>query len=151
MAQEFALQPSPIRTQHGINTPVPNYASGTWAPSTNATDEVNYGTWTKIGNRVFIDCIVSVVTIGTGLTATINGLPFPAATYAGGITLFTLAARVNGSSTAIVSVIGVVASGSSAIALFSRTIASNDDTANAIFMDGAVVQVAGSYLVDTTF
>jgi len=64
-----------------------DYEEGTWTPSLGGTavyDETPSGTYTKIGNTVFIKGNIRVLTIGTGNTQTITGLPFTAAAGTGG-------------------------------------------------------------------
>ena len=55
-----------------------DYEEGTWTPTVggNTSYTARSGTYTKIGNLVFIRCQVVVNTLGTGDGATISGLPF---------------------------------------------------------------------------
>lgn len=148
MGQEFTLQQSPIRKQSGINTPVRTYGEGSWTPNTGgtATYNIQWGRWTRIGERVFIDCYLSVNVRGTGAAATILGLPFPATNTPNSIERFTLSVQANNIPTAIVSIIGIITQGSSQIELLSRTGANIDDAANTILGDSSVVNVSGSYI-----
>ncbi len=63
-----------------VNT-LDDYEEGTWTPSIggNTTYTSRAGTYTKIGNRVFITGNLVVTAIGTGSTTTVSGLPFAAA------------------------------------------------------------------------
>ena len=56
-----------------------DYEEGTWTPSLGGTATYNNqtGTYTKIGNMVFIRGVMFVNVLGTGSTTTITGLPFP--------------------------------------------------------------------------
>jgi hypothetical protein len=55
-----------------------DYEEGTWTPSVGgtATYAQQRGTYTKIGNVVTYFCILQIVSIGTGSTTGISGLPF---------------------------------------------------------------------------
>lgn len=55
-----------------------DYEEGTWTPSVggNATHGLQVGTYTKIGRQVTISFDISIITIGTGDTTRISGLPF---------------------------------------------------------------------------
>ena len=119
-----------------------DYEEGTWTPSLGgtATYSVQSGTYTKIGRLVFIECSLSVATIGTGSTTTIGGLPFAP------ILGTSAYADVAGSVTAIVSATATLNTGST-ITIQSRTAASASAALNAIFQNGASVSVAGFYRV----
>jgi len=119
-----------------------DYEEGTWTPSLGgtATYSVQSGTYTKIGRLVFIECSLSVATIGTGSTTTIGGLPFAP------IVGTSAYADVAGSVTAIVSATATLNTGST-ITIQSRTAASASAALNAIFQNGASVSVAGFYRV----
>jgi hypothetical protein len=55
-----------------------DYEEGTWTPTLGgtATYSIASGKYTRIGNSVFVQGIMTVVLIGTGSTTTISGLPF---------------------------------------------------------------------------
>ena len=148
MAQEYTIQQSPVRTQHGINTAVRTYAEGLWTPSLGgtATYTRQLGYWTRIGNRIFIDANITVNTIGTGSTSIISGLPFTAFKDPDTSQSFPMVVQVGNAATSIVSVIAIAAGGSTSLQLRSRTIADIDDQANAIFQNGATAFISGVYI-----
>ncbi len=55
-----------------------DYEEGTWTPSVagNATYSSRIANYTKVGNLVYIQCALTMSSIGTGSTTTISGLPF---------------------------------------------------------------------------
>jgi hypothetical protein len=55
-----------------------DYEEGTWTPTLGgtATYSIASGKYTKVGNSVFIQGIMTVTSIGTGSTSTISGLPY---------------------------------------------------------------------------
>ena len=55
-----------------------DYEEGSWTPSVGGTATYTFqtGTYTKIGDVVFIRAIIQINSIGTGSTTTISGLPF---------------------------------------------------------------------------
>lgn len=101
-----------------------DYEEGNWTPSVggSATYTTQIGTYTKIGRLVFIRCLLTINSIGTGSTGTISGLPFTAATsdFALSVGDFTnlpsnmvsVVARVNSAATTI-KVEGLSAAGTS--------------------------------------
>lgn len=72
--------PSTQNASADANT-LDDYEEGTWTPNVggSATYTTQTGTYTKIGRLVFIRCILTINSIGTGSTSTISGLPFTAA------------------------------------------------------------------------
>jgi hypothetical protein len=81
MPQEFTLQPSPIRTAHLGQSPVPGYATGLWTPSLtfavpgnlSITYNEQSGYWTRVGN--FVICSFNLLTaVFTHTTASGNAL-----------------------------------------------------------------------------
>lgn len=72
--------PSTQNASADANT-LDDYEEGTWTPNVggSATYTTQTGTYTKIGRLVFIRCILTINSIGTGSTGTISGLPFTAA------------------------------------------------------------------------
>jgi len=62
-----------------------DYEEGTWTPSLggNTTYNVQAGTYTKVGRMVVARGNVNVITIGTGSTGIVTGLPFTTATIFG--------------------------------------------------------------------
>lgn len=57
-----------------------DYEEGTWTPSVggSATYTSQSGTYTKIGNMVYIQGLLQINSLGTGSSSTISGLPFSA-------------------------------------------------------------------------
>ena len=139
---EYQVAPSPIRTDHGVNTPVAGYAQGRFTPSLggNATYHLQVGNYEKLGRRVFFTLDLNVNVLGTGHLTLISGLPFTSIARDQ-----LVSARVNQVATAVVSVFGVVLSGTNTVRIASRTAANADDGFNNIFQDGAIVTVDGSY------
>jgi hypothetical protein len=68
-----------------------DYEEGSWTPSVggSATYTAQNGRYTKIGNKVTIECLLTINVIGTGSQSVISGLPFsPAGSEpSGGITM----------------------------------------------------------------
>lgn len=104
--------PSTQNASADANT-LDDYEEGTWTPNVggSATYTTQTGTYTKIGRLVFIRCILTINSIGTGSTGTISGLPFTAASgdvalAVGDFTnlpssVVSLVARVNGATNSI--------------------------------------------------
>lgn len=128
-------------TQFHITSPT--LYQGTWTPSlggsTTYTTPV-IGRYTRIGRLVFITGQIAVNAIGTGSTTAISGLPFTS-TSAAQVSVDAAAA----SATAIVSISGLIASASTTILLYSRTVASVAPALNAIFGNSANVNFSGCY------
>jgi hypothetical protein len=63
-----------------------DYEEGTWTPTLggNATYSIQSGKYTKIGRQVYISCVLSVTTLGTGSTTTVSGFPFTSSNVGGG-------------------------------------------------------------------
>jgi hypothetical protein len=123
-----------------------DYEEGTWTPSLggNTTYTTQSGTYTKIGNLVFINASIVVNTIGTGSTSQVSGFPFTA----NGTNAFPLNIRVvTSSATAIVSAYAVLGASSTTAIVISRTAASTADAVNAIFGNNTQVQINGCYQV----
>src|SRR5882672_8619203 len=131
--------PSTQNASANLNT-LDDYERGNFTPSLGGTTTYNtqVAAYTKIGNRVFYEIILSVASIGTGSTTTISGLPFTPNS------IQTHSARVTtGSATNIVSSYGTTNGGLLTVQIFSRTAASAADAANAIFANGATVNISG--------
>ena len=80
---EYQIQPSPTRTDHLLHTgDIPGYEEGNWTPilGGTATYTVQTGTYTRIGNVVYIQGEITVGLIGTGSQQTISGIPFTVVT-----------------------------------------------------------------------
>lgn len=92
MGQEFTLQQSPLRTAHGINTPIPTYGEGEWTPVLRfggATTGITYGAyqdgyWVRTGNLItaFFRILLTSKGSETGI-AGIGGFPFNGTTFQG--------------------------------------------------------------------
>ena len=102
------------------------------------TVETN-GTWTKIGNRVFIEGAVTINAIGTGSTTVISGLPFTSASFTTPPCVVTNTAAL---ATAVVSLTGSIATN---ITFRSRTAANAADAVNAIFQNASAIVFSGNY------
>lgn len=139
---DYDLQPSPIRTGHLVQSPVPGFAFGLWTPSIGgtATHTTQIGRYIKIGDVVFIEMHLVISIIGTGSTTVIQGLPFYAAAN-----IRPISVEVAVSVTNIVSVIGRIGIGRNDIELISRTAASASGAANAIFQNNASAFASGFY------
>lgn len=69
--------PSTQVSSTDVNT-LDDYEEGTWTPSIGgtATYTIQSGSYTKIGNKVFIEGRLTINLVGTGSVSTISGLPF---------------------------------------------------------------------------
>jgi hypothetical protein len=87
--KSLALQGATSQTGAGITFPatqsastdvntLDDYEEGSWTPSVGgtATYTTQLGRYTKIGNKVFIEGVIAINTIGTGSVGDISGLPF---------------------------------------------------------------------------
>jgi hypothetical protein len=123
---------------------------GTWTPSVggNATYNVQSGSYTRIGRLVFINARLSINVLGTGSTTTVTGLPFGDLDVFAGCNF--LINGFSGLATAVVSLVGETGSSSSAtIQITSRTAAAVTTSLNAIFANGAQVDICGIYHTGT--
>jgi hypothetical protein len=126
-----------------VNT-LDDYEEGTWTPNVGgtATYNVQIGTYTKIGNRVFFEGSMTINAIGTGSTIVISGLPFACANSVA------VPCAVNNTSslaTAVVSLAGSVQASTTTINFRSRTAANAADASNALFQNSAAIGFSGSY------
>ena len=144
MSQDFQLQPSPIRTAHLLNSGVRGYSEGKFTPTLGgtATYLAQSGDYTRIGNRVFVDVILSVQSIGTGSTTVISGLP---AELAVNNTCTFTVGQIALSATAVVSISGV--GFGTQIFLYSKIAATATDDFHAIFGNGTGIILSGTYRI----
>ena len=139
---EYQLQPSPTRKASLLHSDVPGYSQGTWTPTLGgtATYTVQTGTYTRIGNLVFIQGEITVNLIGTGSQQTISGLPFNVVT--------TGVAVVDGwvlLATALTTVVGSI-SGSS-ITFGGLAAAAQSTASPAIFGDSTSLRFSGFFWI----
>lgn len=127
-----------------VNT-LDDYEEGTWTPSIGgtATYANQTGTYTKIGNRVYIEGRLSITLVGTGSTTVVSGLPFSVGSSEsiGPVEVF------SGGATAIVSSTLLFGTATTTFAIWSRTAAATGNAANAIFANSALVRFSGFYFV----
>jgi len=132
---DYELQPSPTRTANKLHSEVPGYARGQWTPSVGGTSvSTGEGSYIKLGDMVFVSCLLVITTIGTGSKTQISGLPFIVSNVfqsAGvGAVLYT---------NLVLNVVNVVAlanTSQTTIELLSATIADNELSTNNILGDG---------------
>ncbi len=124
-------------------SPVLPYTTGTWTPSLGGTTSytVQVGTWTKIGRLVFFNCILTINLIGTGSTTIVSGLPFVPENVT-----FAVISVEAASATAIVSANAQINTNQT-ITITSRTVASVNTAANAIFGNNTAVRISGCFQV----
>lgn len=121
-----------------------DYEEGTWTPSLggNTTYVTQVGRYTKVGRMVYVSAMITVNSIGTGSTSQITGLPFTQSGTADAETCWSVAS----SSTIATSVVSfTVYSFSTTIYVYSRTAAALNESNNAIFKNGATIELAGWY------
>lgn len=142
-AQGQILFPAVQVPSANVNT-LDDYEEGSWTPIVGGTANylVQSGTYTKIGNLVFIRGTLQINAIGTGSTSVISGLPFTS----GGDAPISVA-KTNALATAVVSIAAYVPSGTTSVNFLSRTAAATGDTAVALFGNGATIEFAGIYSV----
>lgn len=121
-----------------------DYEEGNWTPSVggNATYLGQTGKYTKVGRMVYVSCFIQINAIGTGSTTQISGLPFTQSGLADAETCWSVAST-SSIATSVVSF--TVYSAGTTIYVYSRTAAALSESGNAIFKNGAVVEVAGWY------
>jgi len=63
-----------------------DYEEGTWTPTLggDATYSIQSGKYTKIGRMVYVGCVLSVTTLGTGSTSLLSGFPYTSNNAGGG-------------------------------------------------------------------
>lgn len=148
---------SKLQTVDGINFPatqvvssnvntLDDYEKGSWTPSIGgtATYAVQTGTYTKIGNCVFIEARISVTLILTGSATTVSGLPFVSSNTfdRGTVTIST----ATGCATSVYSLSGEIPNNTSTI-IFPARIASGDTSFPNIFGNNCNIQFSGFYRI----
>ena len=121
-----------------------DYEEGTWTPTLGGTTTYNTqaGRYTKVGRMVYVSVIIAVNQIGTGSTTQIFSLPFTQSGTADAESCWSVAS----SSTITTSVVSfTVYSAGTTIYVYSRTAASKNESANAIFATGCTIELAGWY------
>jgi hypothetical protein len=121
-----------------------DYEEGTWTPSLGGTTTYNTqaGRYTKVGRMVYASVVIAVNQIGTGSTTQISGLPFTQSGTADAEACWSVASS-SAITTSVVSF--TVYSAGTTIYVYSRTVASKNESANAIFAAGCTVELAGWY------
>lgn len=136
--------PAAQNASANVNT-LDDYEEGSWTPSVGGTATYSSatGSYTKIGNLVFFTGSMAITLIGSGLTSTINGLPFTSGTGTFAVAIANSATLA----TAVVSVTGQVASASTSVTFRSRTAANASDGVNALFQNAASISFSGCYSI----
>jgi hypothetical protein len=132
-----------------VNT-LDDYEEGTWTPSLGGTTTyyTQQGTYTKIGNRVFVEGTIYVNAIGTGSTTTVLGLPFTSAATPSGSHYYPGAVAFSSVlATAVVSVEAMVIPNVSYIQFLARTVASITSGIIALFQSSTQISFSVSYRV----
>jgi len=127
-----------------------DYEEGTWTPSLGGTTTytTQQGSYTKIGNLVFIRARLVINSIGTGDTYTIFGMPFAASvdSYSSNFTI----ANISGSVTSFVELHGELVysvPSSPLIYIIGRTAAAASSSPLLdVFKNGTSLTLSGSYL-----
>jgi hypothetical protein len=139
--------PATANPSGDVNT-LDDYEEGTWTPAVggSATYTTQLGTYTKIGNRVFITGQLVINVLGTGSTSTISGLPFTASNNAldnpAAIAAFASIA------TAVVALYGRVLPNTSTITFHGATAAATNNTGTTtIFGNAANVTFSTHYII----
>ena len=137
--------PASANASADVNT-LDDYEEGTFTPTLggSATYSTRVGSYTKIGNRVYVHILLTVGTLGTGSTSTISGLPFTSNANGSSLAIGQfgnlagpvgwIGARVNGNATTV-TIYSSVAGGS------------NNASVNAVFADNASIVLSGHYYV----
>jgi hypothetical protein len=122
-----------------------SYEEGTWTPSIggDATYLAQTGTYTKIGNVVYVSARLHINVKGTGSGTTFSGLPFANGTQAVGVSIGKFASAAN----SFVSAYGEIAVSSSTGELFGMTVAGNANYVVGFFGDGTSVNFSATYTV----
>lgn len=123
-----------------------DYEEGSWTPIVGGTATYganNVGRYTKVGNKVFFECILEITTIGTGDSVNVGGLPFVSrsANPQGSISV----GYWQGLSLAIVYLGCTIAGNGTALNLRSVTGASGSLTGSSILQSGSAVFCSGQY------
>ena len=144
---EYQLEPSPTRANYLGHSDVPGYGEGLWTPAVGgtATYTAQSGKYTKIGNTVFVTCLITINILGTGSATTISGLPFLIASGISGLISSFYVGSANSLATAVISFQPIGNAGARSITIYSRASADANDQANNLFGNGASIYLAGHY------
>ena len=73
----------------GAANKITDYETGNWTPSLggNASYDIQYGRYAKVGDLVYIRFAIRSPTLGTGSTYSISGLPFTASSEMSGLSV----------------------------------------------------------------
>jgi hypothetical protein len=125
-----------------------DYEEGTWTPSlggnTTYQSGGQAGTYTKVGRVVNFKAVLYINVLGTGSTFTITGLPFAIASGGGGAVCS--APAYSGVATAV-SCVNLNVYSSSIQVQSNVTLATTNQTTNAIFADSTYFEFSGTYQV----
>ena len=120
-----------------------DYEEGTWTPTLggNASYDIQYGTYVKVGDLVFIRFAIRPTTLGTGSASRISGLPFSATTELQGLEF----AYYDGAATNHYSIYAYIENSYMDLAL--KTSSGNSiSNANTFFQNNARVYASGTYI-----
>lgn len=127
-----------------VNT-LDDYEEGTWTPIVGgtATYFFNFGRYTKIGRKVFIEGSFSINLIGTGSTSVVSGLPFTSmsANPTGSVVIH----YFNGLATPVVFLAGSIEQSTTSFILYSTTAAAATTTQNAVLGNASRIYFSGHY------
>jgi len=123
-----------------------DYEEGTWTPTLGGSTTYNTqsGTYTKIGDTVYISCFLDINAIGTGSTTVIGGLPF---TSASTHNWSLYVAKTVAAATSTVSENAFNTAGTASITVLSKTAAATGSVANAFFANSTQILISGHYKV----
>ena len=136
--------PSTQNASADANT-LDDYEEWTWTPNVggSATYTTQTGTYTKIGRLVFIRCILTINSIGTGSTGTISGLPFTAAS--GDVAL--AVGDFTNLPSSVVSLVARVNSASNSITVEGLSAAAATPNVTVVIGSGTYLLISGVYHV----
>jgi len=125
-----------------------DYEEGTWTPTLGgtATYSIANGRYTRVGNSVFIQGLMTVTSIGTGSTSTISGLPF-AGQSAQRICLGGVAYWGNFAATTI-TVVPWIDNGTTTVQFVGNSSAASTVGFLSPFQNGTFVQFSGCYITN---
>ena len=137
--------PSTVTAPYNSKT-LYDYQTGTWTPSVGGTASylVQSGSYTKIGNLVYIQGRININVLGTGSGNTISGLPFVSKNIVeqGNVII----SIEGGLAISVVSLVGSINSNSSTFTLYSLTGAGSGSLPNNVIGNGTNLYFSGSYL-----
>ena len=119
-----------------------DYEEGTWTPTLggNASYDIQYGTYVKVGDLVFIRFAIRPTSLGTGSASRISGLPYSATTELQGLDF----AYYDGAATNHYSIDAYIELSYMDIAL--KTSSGNSiSNANTFFQNNARLYASGTY------